>query len=122
MKINTFLTADKIYTDTSTKKLSIEGIFDIIFAKSLPAFHQELFTITIFEGPNKNYDYHLIFKKGSTIIMESKSTISKTGGKEHNIITRLNNVPLFDEGEYTFEMKLDNQIRRRTIDVKKINN
>jgi len=119
MKINNFLIADKIYINPSTHKLNIEGVFDIIHTKSFPAIHQELFTLTIFEGPNKKYNYHLSLKHNSKIVIESKTTIVKKIGKEHNIITKLNNIPLLETGEHIFEVKLDNQTVKKTIEVKK---
>lgn len=121
MKINNLLVADKIYKDPNTQKLNIEGIFDTVYAKSFPALHKQLFVLTNFSGPNKKYKYHILAKYGSKIVMESELIIDKKIGKEHNIITELNNIPLFEPGEYIFEVELDKQSIKKSIKIKKAN-
>lgn len=120
MKITSLFIADNVRQDPTTKKLYVEGIFSNINANSFPAVHKQLSTLTVFEGKDKKYNYKITIEYESKILMTNEAIINKKDGKEHNIITTFENIPLPNSGEYLVKVKLDNQIMQKTIEVKKI--
>lgn len=119
MKITTFLIADKVIQNTSTRKTNIEGIFDTINATKFPAAHKEFFTFTVFEGENKKYNYKVSIEYNSKELVKYESAVDKKIGWEHSVITRLENIPFPGPGEYIVKVNLDNQNAQRKILLKK---
>ena len=119
MKITTFLIADEVTQDSSNHKTKIEGIFDAIDVASFPAVHKKLFAFTIFEGENKKYNYKVSLEYDSKEILSNESIIDKKVGWEHKIVTKFENIPFLNPGEYIIKIKVDNQIAQKKILVKK---
>lgn len=118
IKVKAFLVADDIKKNPQNDKLTIEGVFFVIFAKSLPAIHKSLSVILIFEGESKKYKYELYLKhKGQELKITEVSFTKKD--KIHQVINHINNMPLVSEGEYMFEAKLNGRaVARNTVEVK----
>ncbi|MHB0977833.1 MAG: DUF6941 family protein [Minisyncoccota bacterium] len=109
MKVRAFLVADAISITSEGGKLVIEGVFDSIFSKSFPARHKSLSTILIFDDEKKEFEYKLFFKHKNKRIQISETKFTKE--KEiHRVISRLKDLIIPEEGEYSFEAELDGKI------------
>lgn len=120
MKIVSFLVADKIIKQKDSQKVNIEGVFDFISSERFPVLHKQLFTLTIFEGKNKKYNYELTIEYKSKIMAKSETVVDKKGESSHYVISEFNNLPMMEPGEYIFKVKLNSNTAQKIILVKKI--
>ncbi len=119
METKAFIVADEVVPGAQNKAV-INGVFDVVFAKSFPAMHKSLATFFAFEGKNKKYKYELFLKyKGNR--MKITETEFDKNNKQHKVISKINNLPFPNEGEYIFEVDLDKKlVASASIEVRKI--
>ena len=109
MKVRAFLVADDIAVIPKGGKLVIEGVFDVIFSEIFPAKHKSLSTILIFDDEKNEFKYRLFLKHKANRIKIAGTEFTKTE-KSHRIISRLNDWVIAGEGEYIFEVELNDKL------------
>ena len=101
-------------------KLQISGIFEVIYAQSLPAMHQKLFLVGNFESKNKDLNEAVvevdILNESGKSIAELKLPnlnvdLSRSIGKKKtfNILYEINNIKFSEYGLHKFVIRINNE-------------
>jgi hypothetical protein len=104
LKLNRFETCD--YALTSQEgKLSIMGIFDRIFVRSLPAQHPSMCFVVVAKGePGSDHNIKLVITNPSGKKLQEIPIRIKTNNEGHfNVIATLNNLPITEQGVLTID-------------------
>lgn len=107
MKILSFLVSDQIKIDHNTKKATIEGIFDAIYAPNFPAKHKQLIVSVITHGMPGKHRYKVSIMKDDKEI----STIDETilTGERHYFIARFFDIIFPEPGIYIVKVFVDKE-------------
>ncbi|OGH02471.1 MAG: hypothetical protein A2798_02335 [Candidatus Levybacteria bacterium RIFCSPHIGHO2_01_FULL_37_17] len=114
---NFFLLADYASTDRDGK-LMINGVFETIYAQSVPALHQTLYLVGSVMVDDKdiqsaNVDLDILDSKGNSIVENKIPTLKVSLPKYNdrkrnfNIIYQLNSVKLSNYGEHKIAVKVN---------------
>jgi len=104
LKLNRFETCD--YAMISQEgKLSIIGLFDSIFVRSLPAQHPSMCFVVVAKGePGSNHKLKLVTAGPSGKKINEIPINIKTNTEGHfNVIATLNNLPITEQGVLTID-------------------
>lgn len=116
MKVVSLLLADKVTVDEKTKKVNIEGIFNLINAPGLPAKHGEFFVFIAAEGQAGKHTFSIEIKKGSNIIASTRQEF-ETGSK-HYFISTFKDLVFNEDGAYEVIAGVDNNYLSSLLEIK----
>lgn len=99
-------------TTSKDGKLSIMGIFDRIFVKTLPVHYPRFFVVLVLKGePSASHQLSLEFNSssGKKILENKQINITFAGNGKANIITDITNLHIGEIGEHQFTVNLDDK-------------
>jgi len=92
------------------KKLSIEGVFDAIYAPSFPATHKTMYIVSHFEIDPGSYNEKFVITRPDGTKFTSQEFPFEAEKSRHQFIQQLNNLALTKEGKYTVEIYINNEL------------
>ncbi|MCX6791663.1 MAG: hypothetical protein NT149_01330 [Candidatus Gottesmanbacteria bacterium] len=104
LKLNRFETCDYAMT-AQDGKLSIIGVFDRIFVRSLPVNHPSMCFVVVAKGePGTDHKLKLVTTAPSGKKINDIPINIKTNNEGHfNVIATLNNLPITEQGVLTID-------------------
>jgi hypothetical protein len=104
LKLNRFETCDYAMI-SQDGKLSVIGIFDRIFVRTLPAQHPSMCFVVVAKGtPGSDHKIKLVITGPSGNKINEMPINIKTNNEGHfNVIATLNNLPITEQGVLTID-------------------
>ncbi len=108
--LNFIILCDKAFLEESTKKLNIMGTFDTIGAPGFPASHSFMSVVIGIEVERGQHIETLKIKKDdeNSVIFQIEVPFEKTESGKHQFIHNLKDITFPKEGNYNFEVFIDN--------------
>jgi len=116
MKIVSLLLADKVAVDENTKKVSIDGVFNLINVSGLPAKHKEFFVFIVVEGQAGKHRFDIKVKKGPSIIVSTDQEFET--GSRHYFISTFKDLIFHEAGTYEVVASVNGDSMSSLLEVK----